>query len=64
MTPPHAQSVWGSRGKKARAAELSVCCNYLLKRKKVYNVAPSTLTTMSIYIIYVVKVLVAIITSA
>ena len=53
-------------GKNVRAVGLSACYNYFLKKKKkkVYNVAPSTLTTMSIYIIYVVKVLVAIITSA
>ena len=65
MAPPHAQSVWRFMGKNVRAVGLSACYNYFLKKKKkVYNVAPSTLTTMSIYIIYVVKVLVAIITSA
>ena len=28
LAPPHAQSAWGSRGKRVRAAELAACCNY------------------------------------
>ena len=34
MPPPHAQSVWGSREEKVRAAGLAVCCDYLSKKKK------------------------------
>ena len=34
MAPPHAQSAWGSRGKRVRTAELAACCNYFSKKKK------------------------------
>ena len=31
---PHAQSTWGSRGERIRAARLAAYCNYLSKKKK------------------------------
>ena len=34
LLPSHAQSVWGSRGKRVRVAGLAACCNYLFKKKK------------------------------
>ena len=34
MAHPHAQSAWGSRGERIRAAELAACCNYLSKKKE------------------------------
>ena len=34
LAPPHAQSAWGSRGEKVRAAGLAAYCNYLSKKKK------------------------------
>ena len=34
LAPPHAQSVWGSRGEMVRATGLAVCCNYFSKKKK------------------------------
>ena len=34
LLPSHAQSVWGSRGKRVRTAGLAACCNYLFKKKK------------------------------
>ena len=34
LTPPHAQSAWGSRGENVRAMQLAVCCNYFSKKKK------------------------------
>ena len=29
LTPPHAQSAWGSRGEMVRVVGLAACCNYL-----------------------------------
>ena len=37
LAPPHAQSAWGSRREKVRAAGLTTCYNYFLKKKR--NVA-------------------------
>ena len=34
LAPPHAQSAWGSRGERVRAAGLAAYCNYLSKKKK------------------------------
>jgi len=34
LTYSHAQSAWGSRGERVRAAGLAACCNYFKKRKK------------------------------
>ena len=34
LAPPHAQSAWGSRGERIRAAGLVTCCNYFSKKKK------------------------------
>ena len=34
LTPPYAQSAWGSRGERVRVAGLAVCCNYFSKKKK------------------------------
>ena len=34
LLPSHAQSFWGSRGKRVRAAGLATFCNYLFKKKK------------------------------
>ena len=34
LAHPHAQSAWGSRGERIRAAELAACCNYLSKKKE------------------------------
>ena len=34
LAPLHAQSAWGSREKRVRAAGLAACCNYLFKKKK------------------------------
>ena len=34
LAPPHAQSTWGSRGERVRAARLAAYCNYLSKKKK------------------------------
>ena len=36
LTPPHAQSVWGSRGERVRTAGLEACCNYFSK-KQIYK---------------------------
>ena len=33
----HAQSVWGFRGEKVRAAGLAACCNYFSKKKFEYS---------------------------
>ena len=38
LAPPHAQSAWGSRLERVRVAGLAVCCNYLSKKKKSFNV--------------------------
>ena len=32
---PHAQSAWGSREKRVRAAGLAACCNYFSKKKNI-----------------------------
>ena len=34
LVPPHAQSAWGSRGERVRAAGFAACCNYFSKKKK------------------------------
>ena len=34
LIPLHAQSTWGSRRKRVRAAGLAACCNYFSKKKK------------------------------
>ena len=40
LTPPHAQSAWGFRGKKVRTVRLTAYCNYLSKKKKrVHNIS-------------------------
>ena len=39
LTSPHVQGAWGFRGKKVRAAELAVCCNYFSKKKKLFSIA-------------------------
>ena len=38
LAPPHAQSAWGSWLERVRVAGLAVCCNYLSKKKKSFNV--------------------------
>ena len=32
LAPPHAQSAWGSRGERVRAARLATRCNYFSKK--------------------------------
>ena len=34
LAPPHAQSAWGSKGERVRAAGLAAYCNYYSKKKK------------------------------
>ena len=34
LTPPYAQSAWGSKGKRVWAMGLVTCCNYFSKKKK------------------------------
>ena len=34
LTPPHAQSVWGSRGERVRTVGLTTYCNYFSEKKK------------------------------
>ena len=49
MVPPHAQSAWGFRGEKVRAARLVTYCNYFYKKNTI-------ISTIVIYIyIYVSK---------
>ena len=33
LAPPHAQSAWGFRRERVRAAGLATSCNYLLKKE-------------------------------
>ena len=37
LAPLQAQSAWGSREKRVRAAGLAACCNYLKKKKNKSN---------------------------
>ena len=54
LAPPHAQSAWGSRGERIRAAGLAVYYNYFSKKKFVTSsiVVQTNFFSVSLLIVF------------